>query len=214
MEEEVQYFENFDLESIVTPVKVDIYERLLREAHFDSAKTEYLVNGFKEGFDLEYKGDRKICRTAPNLKLNVGSHTKLWNKVMKEVDKKRYAGPFESIPFKHFIQSPIGLVPKDQGKDTRLIFHLSYPKTGKSVNSETDREKCKVVYPDFNKAIQLCVRVGANACIINTEDYQPIFAGKSDMKSAFRNVPISKRDFMLLIMKAKNPKDGKIYFFC
>ena len=51
----------------------------------------------------------------------------LWNKVMKEVKEKRFAGPFKEIPFEHFIQSPIGLVPKDGGKYYRLIFHLSYP---------------------------------------------------------------------------------------
>ena len=50
---------------------------------------------------------------------------------MKEVKLKRFAGPFESSPFEDFIQSPVGLVPKDNGKDTRLIFHLSYPRTGK-----------------------------------------------------------------------------------
>ena len=42
----------------------------------------------------------------------------LWNKVMKEVEAKRFAGPFEKIPFDNFIQSPIGLVPKDGGKST------------------------------------------------------------------------------------------------
>ena len=47
---------------------------------------------------------------------------------MKEIAEKRMAGPFEDIPFEHFIQSPIGLVPKDGGKKTRLIFHLSYPR--------------------------------------------------------------------------------------
>ena len=46
--------------------------------------------------------------TAPNLKLTVGNETILWNKVMKEVKAKRYAGPFTE----DFIQSPIGLVPK------------------------------------------------------------------------------------------------------
>ena len=65
---------------------------------------------------------------ARNLKLNVGSKTELWNKVMKEVKEKRYAGPYHKIPFEYYIQSPIGLVPKDHGKSTRLIFHLSYPR--------------------------------------------------------------------------------------
>ena len=40
-------------------------------------------------------------------------------------------------PFEHFIQSPISLVPKDNGAKTRLIFHLSHPRSGKyrSVNA-------------------------------------------------------------------------------
>ena len=80
---------------------------------------------------------------------------------MKEVKEKRYAGPFEQIPFDNYIQSPIGLVPKDGGKDTRLIFHLSYPRDGSSsVNANTPTELCLVKYPDFNEAIKLCLKEG------------------------------------------------------
>ena len=72
---------------------------------------------------------------------------------MVEVKTKRYAGPFEKVPYKYFIQSPIGLVPKDKGKKTRLIFHLSYPKTGDSVNSGIPEDLCSVEYPDFMDAV-------------------------------------------------------------
>ena len=47
--------------------------------------------------------------------------TKLWKKWL-QVD----AGPFDEIPFEYYIQSPVGLVDKDKGRDTRLIFHLSH----------------------------------------------------------------------------------------
>ena len=43
--------------------------------------------------------------------------------------------PLMSPPFEYFVQSPIGLVPKDKGKKMRLIFHLSFPKDGDSVNT-------------------------------------------------------------------------------
>ena len=33
------------------------------------------------------------------------------------------------------------------------------------------------------------------------------------MKSTFRNLPIKKADWFLLVMKVKNPKDGKTYYF-
>ena len=38
-------------------------------------------------------------------------------------------------------------------------------------------------------------------------------AGKSDVKSAFRNLPICKKDWCLLVMKATNPVDLKTYYF-
>ena len=123
-------------------------------------KTEFLINGFENGFSLGYVGPDDIKQTAPNLKFRgVGYKTILWNKVIKEVKLKRYAGPFEEILFKDaYIQSPIGLVPKDNGKDTRLI---SYPEdTDKSVNANTDKNLCSVQYPDFNKAVQLCIKAG------------------------------------------------------
>ena len=61
---------------------------------------------------------------------------------MKEVKLNRYVGPFKDIPYDNFIQSPIRLVPKDNGKDVQLIFHLSHlrqPKNGRklSVNANT-----------------------------------------------------------------------------
>ena len=122
---------------------------------------------------------------------------------MKEVKENRYAGPFEHIPFDNYIQSPIGLVPKNGGKDTRLIFHLSYPRgRGTSVNANTPAEICSVKYPDFNEAIQLCLRQGKSCHI-----------AKSDMQSVFRNLGIKPEHWKYLVMKAVSPLDGKTYYF-
>ena len=136
------------------------------------------------------------------MKFQVGNPTILWNKVMKEVKLKRYAGPFTAPPFENFIQSPIGLVSKDGGRDTRLIFHLSYPRTGDSVNSGIPSEECSVIYPQFDEAVKLCLEAGKSAN-----------ASKSDMASAFRHVPLRLADFCLLVMKAVCPANGRTYFF-
>ena len=133
--------------------------------------------------------------------LRVRNETVLWNKVMKEVKEKRYAGPFVEPLFEHFIQSPIGLVPKDGGKDTRLIFHLSYPRDGDSDNSGTPAEVCKVKYGEFDQAIKRCLEEGI-ACFIS----------RSDMKAAFRNLGIAKKYWKLLLMKARNPVNKLWYF--
>ena len=199
-------YENMDIENIITPVNVKNLEQLLKETKYNETKSARLIKGFTNGFELGYEGNRDVQKSAPNLRFNIGSKVDLWNKVMKEVEKKRYAGPFDSIPFPHYIQSPIGLVPKDQGKDTRLIFHLSYPRTGQSVNSETPKDKCEVKYPDFKEAVILCMK--------NCKDgVGVVYSGKSDMKSAFRNLPMAISEFMLLIMKAENPLDNKVYYF-
>ena len=123
---------------------------------------------------------------------------------MKEVKLKRYAGPFKQIPFENYIQSPIGLVPKDNGKDVRLIFHLSYPRCthSTSINANTDKGQCKVTYPDFSDAIKRCLEEGMGC-----------FIGCSDSRSAFRNLCIQKLDWSLLVMMATSPIDGKVYYF-
>ena len=153
---------------------MDALESLLKESKYDEFKMKALVNGFSQGFSLGYH----VKQTAPNLKLhNKSDKILLWNKVMKEVQLKRYAGPFKEPPFKHFIQSPIGLKPKDNSRDVRLIFHLSYPRnSGKSINENMPRDLHKVSYPDFSDAIELdlCRKAG-KFCKMS----------KSDMKSAF-----------------------------
>ena len=137
---------------------------------------------------------------------------------MKEVKVGRVASPFKDPPFENFIQSPIGLVPKDGGKKTRLIFHLSYDfKDGQSVNYHMPKELCSVKYRDLDHAVTNCLHVfnqQQNSEFLSEEQkQQPIFMGKTDVQSAFRLLPMSKRSWAWLIMKAKNPKTGEFNFF-
>ena len=208
--EEVLMFQNFDLESIVTPVNYTKLETLLKQAKYNASKTKFLIEGFKNGFDIGYAGPENIQRRAPNLKLRVGNETILWNKVMKEVRDGRFAGPFLQPPFDNFIQSPIGLVPKDNGVNTRLIFHLSYPRDGQSVNSCTPTELCSVKYPSFDEAITRCME---ELQLVENETDTPIFIGKSDMRMAFRNLGLNRRSFKFLVMKARCPLDHNWYYF-
>ena len=66
-------FTNHNLTDIVTPVDADKLEELLIYHGYDVEKRNYLVNGFRFGFDLGYRGPKIVKRTAPNLKLRVGS---------------------------------------------------------------------------------------------------------------------------------------------
>ena len=175
------WYENYDLDHIYTPIDADKFEFLLKQAGYDRHKTAFIINGFWEGFPLHYQGETKIKRLAPNLKLRVGTKMDLWNKVMSEVKANRFAGPYTDVPYEYFIQSPIGLVPKDQGTKTRLIFHLSYSRKGNSlsVNTCIPKHFCSVKYPDFEQAVRLCLAAGKSANI-----------SKSDMSMAFRHAPM------------------------
>ena len=192
-----------DLNNIVTPVDVDKLQQLLEYTGYDQKKTNFLVEGFKDGFSMEYQGSLIGARRyAPNLKIRIGSKVELWNKVMSEVEQNRYAGPFDEPPFEYFVQSPTGLVPKDKGLKTRLIFHLSYPRDGDSVNSGIPHSKCTVKYPDFEEAVKLCLKEGVGCHV-----------GKSDMSSAFRHIPMAKNQWWLLVMKAEHPVTKVVKYF-
>jgi hypothetical protein len=84
--------------------------------------------------------------------------------------------------------SPIGVVPKKDG-DMRLIHHLSYP-DGYSINDFIDRSACTVQYSGINDAASFIALLG-RGCLL----------AKSDIKSAFRLIPIHPADFELLGFK-------------
>ena len=199
------------MESVITPVNAQLLGRKLKAAGYDTDKTKFLVDGFMEGFDLQYNGPSERTDTAKNIPFTVGDKFQLWEKVMKEVAVGRFAGPFDTIPFKNYIQSPIGLVPKANDQ-TCLVFHLSYtfPRSGNpSVNECTPRKFCSVKYNDLDHAIQGSLRllqlIGGGQKVI--------WYGKSDIKSAFRLLPLKFKNYWMLVMTAENPKTGKWVFF-
>ena len=122
------YHCNYDLETIVTPEKINKLINELRMSKYDKEEIKFLEEGFTQGFNIGYEGpmDCRSTAAAENIPLTVRNKVELWNKVMKEVKLKRVTGPYEQVPFDNFIQSPIGLVPKAGWDQTRLIFHLSY----------------------------------------------------------------------------------------
>ena len=221
---------NFDLSNIVTPVKVGNLVKALREANYDEKEIAYLDAGFSQGFDIGYKGPKNRQSTANNILLKVGNKIILWNKLIKKVKAEWVAGPFDEIPFENYIESPIGLVPKaGNSGQTRLIFHLSYDFGGeneeKSLNYHTPKEDCSVTYKDLDDVVRHCIATKSEGEVIfdemrlsdgnnnNEGDQNPIFLGKSDIKSAFRLVPLSMLSWAWLVMAALNPKTRKWQYF-
>ena len=110
-------------------------------------------------------------------------------KIDKELSLDRVAGPFINPPFDNFRSSPIGIVPKKQQNEWRLIHHLSYP-DDLSVNDGIPNEHRSVCYASVQDAIFNIKRVG-----------QGCYLAKSDIKSAFRLVPVHPSQYHLLGFK-------------
>ena len=102
------------LNSVVALVHVKHLQQLLVKSKYNAKETKFLIDGFTNGFDIEYQGKENRQDSAKNIpfQAGVGNSTEMWQKIMKEVDAGRYAGPLDAPPFEHFVQSPIGLVPK------------------------------------------------------------------------------------------------------
>ena len=94
-------------------------------------------------------------------------------KITKELEAGRVVGPFQTVPFPDFRVSPLGLVPKKQPGEYRLIHHLSYPE-GDSINDYIDAEFCSVQYTRFDQAVKMIQNLGKGALL-----------GKADKKMHF-----------------------------
>ena len=204
-------YTNKNLTKMVTPVHVEVLQRLLKESNYDEEETKFLVDGFTHGFDIGYEVPEIRTDTANNIPFQkgVGDKFELWEKIMKETKLGRYAGPFKDIPYENYMQSPIGLVPK-AGNQTQLIFHLSYQfKSGLGLlNENTPKEKCSVKYHDLDYAVR------TSFICRNSRNYRgKLYYAKTDLKSAFRILGLHPKCFKWLLMKAQHPVTGEVFYF-
>ena len=112
--------------------------------------------------------------------------TSVNDKLSKELAGGRIVGPFDSPPFETFRVSPLGIVPKKLPGEFWLIHHLSYPES-LSVNDGIPKELATVKYATIDDAVRLIKAIGKGC-----------FLAKTDIKSAFRIIPVAPRDFPLL----------------
>ena len=140
-------------------------------------------------------GDERSLESS-NLKSALSQPQVVSAKLEKERAAGRIAGPFSSPPFAYFRCSPLGIVRKKDPSEFRLIQHLSYPK-GSFVNDYIPQEFSSVKYACINDAISVIKSLGAGC-----------FMAKTDIKSAFRIIPVHPKDHPLLGMK----RDSQYFF--
>ena len=162
---------------------------------YDKNKVQFLKNGFIEGFKLGFNGS--LNEKCPNNLISALEMPEITEeKILKESRANRIEGPFVSPPFENLHISPIGLQPKKSLGEFRLIHHLSYPR-GLSVNDGILPELKSVSYQSVDDAVSAIKWVG-----------QGCYMAKTDIKSAFRLVPVHPSDHFLLGFKWR----GRYYY--
>ena len=162
---------------------------------YDQVISDHLVNGFTVGFPIHFEGERSSYETD-NLLSAFEHPDAVDQKLQKELSAHRISGPFTEPPFPDFRVSPLGVVPKKVPGEFRLIHHLSFPK-GDSVNDGISSLDSAVQYARVDDAVKMVKAVGRNC-----------FLAKTDIKNAFRIIPIHQSDHHLLGMKWRN-----LYYF-
>jgi hypothetical protein len=170
---------------VPTPVDVDRLQSYLDG--FPAEKSTILVQGFWQGFKIP----SSITSDPPkgvytNHKSARENPTVVDKKLDKELQAGRIDGPFKCRPFKDLIISPLGLVPKKEPGQFRLIHDLSFPKDN-SVNSHIDPALTTVGYELLDQCVEQVRFLGKGALI-----------AKADIQDAFRILPIHPQDYRLL----------------
>ena len=176
-----------------TPVRIDRLQFFLRG--YDPELVQQIISGFQQGFSLHFEGTQVSC-TFKNLLSADQNPSAVEDKLNKEVALGRLAGPFTQPPFSNFCISPLGVVPKKTPGEYRLIHHLSFPK-GSSINDNISDEFTSVSYANIQDAIRN-IKLAGRGCHL----------AKTDIKNAFRIIPISPKDYHLLGMVWKD-----LYYF-
>ena len=169
---------------VSTPL--DVHKLALELAsHPDRSFVYNLVNALRYGTRIGYLGPQKN-RVSRNL-ISASQHPEVITaNLNKEIQLGRVAGPFSSSPLPNFQCHPIGVVPKKHSTDWRTIYHLSYPE-GDSINDYIPKDPYSLQYVRVDDAINIVRSLGPGA-----------FMAKTDLKSAFRLMPIHPSDWNLL----------------
>ena len=169
--------------SLPTPVKIQALDR----QGYQQDLQDRLVRGFQWGFPIPsmLKNNPQKGAYVNHKSVQANIHTVKQN-IDKEVLLGRMAGHFVSPPLKNFVTSPLGLVPKKEAGQFRLIHDLSFPR-GHSVNSNIDTYFATVQYENLDHCVDIIQKLGPDTLM-----------AKADIQEAFRNVPIHPKDYKFL----------------
>ena len=150
----------------------------------DLNRVNYLLSGFKQGFQIGYEG-LDFLPITNNLTSARDNSEQVTAAIIKKLERGHTAGSFIHPPFENFRCSPLDAVSKQEGTH-HLIIDLSSP-NGLSINDFISKEDYSVKFFKFGGVVPMIKSLGRSALM-----------AKLDVKHAFRLCPVSPVDGHLL----------------
>ena len=152
-------------------------------SHPDQRFAAFMRRGISFGFRIGYDSKLQLRPPPGNFRSVVDNPDKVSRYIAEEVS----AGRLQASSLPTVRKNPIGLIPKPhQPGKFRLIVDLSAP-CGFSVNDGIAPALCSLEYISVDEAARMMARCGRGALM-----------AKTDLKSAYRHVPVHPADQHLL----------------
>lgn len=160
------------------------------DREFADLITAGVWEGFRIGFD--YGRVERSQSTSRNMASAYEHPTVVSDYLAEECRKGRVLGPFKHPPVPCLLVSRFGVIQKrGQPNKWRLIMDLSYPEVS-SVNDAISGEDCSLSYVSVDQIAACVLALGRGSLL-----------AKSDVKQAYRQVPVHPQDHILLGMSWK-----------
>jgi hypothetical protein len=175
------------VDSINTPLHLEAWWVELKD-HPDEVYVRYILSGIKDGFRIGYDYSAHTCASSGKNMQSAAAHPEPIDKyIEEEVSLGRMVGPLDSQWRSSIHISRFGVIPKPhQPGKWRLITDLSSP-NGTSINDGIDSQLCSLSYASVDDAVKCIAHLGKGTKL-----------AKFDIASAYRVVPVSPDDRMLL----------------
>ena len=189
------------LGSIVSPLHNKLHRwRSALTNHPDQSFAHYIIDGLSVGVRIGFDYSNCSCTPARTNLLSVSNNSEIVQQYLQdECRLGRVLGPLPSYLCSTIQVSPFGVIPKpSKPGQWRLIVDLSSPQ-GASVNDGISSKWASLAYVSVDQIMDTVLQLGQGSQL-----------AKSDMKNAFRIIPVHPDDRHLLGMQWS----GRIYVDC
>jgi hypothetical protein len=175
-----------ELFKIVTPIKVNIFERLLR-THPNQPFVRSICKGLREGFwPWADTSDPLLPTSWDNSSLyplDPNHESTIANDIQNELAADRYSPPFGPDLLPGMFSMPLFVIPKPHSVKCRVVFdHSAEPH---SLNSLIPREKVLVTLDNMHD-----LGCAVNRARETNDSSIPLTLIKSDVSTAYRLMPV------------------------